>query len=63
MAKKLHAKKIAGKYKSFKLQGSYTNKQLAFWIVADLIIGFVLGFMLQPTIVLLATSYAAGNMH
>ena len=60
MGKKSQKKRTLGKYKSFRLQGSYTNQQLAFCIIADLIIGFVLGFILQPTIVLTLTSFAAG---
>lgn len=46
-------------YKSFRLEGRYSGQTLAICVVADLVIGFVLGFLLQPTIVEFFTAYAA----
>ena len=66
MAKKT-VKKVAktkstksSKYSSFKLHGNYSVQQVAILTVIDLAIGFILGFMLQPTIASLLTTYAAG---
>lgn len=61
MAKKKPSKDSRPQYKSFRLHGKYSGQTLAICVVADLIIGFVLGVMLQPTIVALVTSYASYN--
>lgn len=60
--KRAHKAKVtrSSKYTSFKLHGNYSVQQVAILTVIDLVIGFVLGFMLQPTIASLLTSYAAG---
>lgn len=50
----------SSKYSSFKLHGNYSVQQVAILTVIDLAIGFILGFMLQPTIASLLTTYAAG---
>jgi len=50
----------SSKYSSFRLHGNYSVQQVAILTVIDLAIGFILGFMLQPTIASLLTSYAAG---
>jgi hypothetical protein len=61
MAKKVHKKSVKStKYKDFHLHGNYTANEVLFCIIVDLIIGFVLGYMLQPTIAATITSYAAG---
>lgn len=62
MAKKKVTRKSssADKYSSFRLHGSYPTQKVYFLMIIDLIIGFVLGFMLQPIIVSTLTSYAAG---
>ena len=68
MAKKKAVKKVSkasksvrSRYESFKLHGNYSSKQVAVLTVVDLIIGFALGLMLQPTIADLITSYAAAS--
>ena len=60
MAKKKQAKSTRNK--SFKLQGTYAKQTVAIYLLGDLAIGFVLGFLLQPTIVALITAYAAGTL-
>ena len=47
------------KHQSFKLSGSHDTKTVAICLIADLLIGIVLGILLQPTIVALITAYAA----
>ncbi|MBI3984394.1 MAG: hypothetical protein HY344_00415 [Candidatus Levybacteria bacterium] len=58
MAKKA-AKKT--KYESFKLYGKYERAQIAIFTVTDLLIGVVLGYLLQPYIAAAITAYAANS--
>lgn len=63
MAKKVHKKTPvkSSKYKNFQLHGNYSSQRVFLYVVFDLIVGFVLGYMLQPTIVAALTSYASGG--
>lgn len=61
MAKKKQAKSTQPK--SFRLQGNYARQTIVICLVADLIIGFVLGFLLQPTIVAFVTASAAKSFY
>ena len=60
--KKVKSKVKATRYTSFKLEGAYSKKSVALWLLVDLVIGFILGLLLQPTIVAFFTSIAARNL-
>lgn len=60
MAKKSHKKTVkSSKYQSFKLQGDFPPHKLLIYSVLDMLFGAVVGYMLQPYIASLLTSYAA----
>ncbi|MEK7551475.1 MAG: hypothetical protein AAB532_02655 [Patescibacteria group bacterium] len=60
MAKKSHKKvKSLSKYQSFKLHGSFPTQKLLLYAVLDLLLGVFLGYVFQPYIASLLTSYAA----
>lgn len=60
MAKKSHKKKnSSSKYQSFKLHGSFPTQKLLVYAVLDMLFGVFLGYVLQPYIASLLTSYAA----
>lgn len=59
MVKKSHKKKnYSSKYQSFKLHGNFPTKKLLVYGVLDLLLGVFLGYVLQPYIASLLTSYA-----
>ncbi len=59
MAKKSHKKvKSSSKYQSFKLHGNFPTQKILLYAVLDLLFGVFLGYVLQPYIASLLTTYA-----
>lgn len=59
--KKVSRKSASSKYTHFVVHGNHSSQKILMYILFDLAVSVAIGFMLQPIIVSLVTSYAAGG--
>lgn len=57
------AKSSTKKYQSFKLHGNFPTQKILLYAVLDLLLGVVLGYVLQPYIASFITAYASGSSY